>query len=449
MAQIISQRTSSATRRLVLLVALPLLLLLAGCKAHSPLDPEEMADVSLSIPGLSFDGTRAFIDGEQVTKVRILVFNQAGKAIDANQLFENPTDLADWLHVQAHVGAKDIYVVANERDAMTAELEKVLFEKDLLDLDLPDDGSDQKSFASSLVMTGKATATLQKDRTTQVTVELSRVVAKISLDLKKDVADNVVVQEVSISRLPTHSKLFTPDPFTLGENYTYSKQDELTLTSTAVPYIADKELYVYENIGSATDTVGRAPLLTVKALYNGVPTTYTAYINDATTTGVDHHYSLHRNHHYQVTGTITGIGKHTALTLSTKVLPWDKEEITWKLEPPRLVSIDPQPQQGQHFYATDEQPVSFKIKIRSSYSGAIWHATLTNALDFRLVTTEGAVLQGRADGTTEYTVRVIATKPAGNGTRSTRLLFTTDLLQVQGEGSTGSVGILIEQKPSV
>src|SRR5690554_7667707 len=40
-------------------------------------------------------------------------------------------------------------------------------------------------------------------------------------------------------------------------------------------------------------------------------------------TPADHLYSLKRNYHYQLNGTIKGIGEFDGLSLTTNVLPWN------------------------------------------------------------------------------------------------------------------------------
>ncbi|KKC51484.1 major fimbrial subunit protein (FimA), partial [Porphyromonas gulae] len=82
-------------------------------------------------------------------------------------------------------------------------------------------------------------------------------------------------------------------------NWTNAYDVPLTNNGSAQSIIpAAAPLYVYENIGSAADSTGRATQLVVDALYNGIKTRYYAYVNDQTTTA-DHHYAIHRNHHYK------------------------------------------------------------------------------------------------------------------------------------------------------
>ncbi|WP_418313679.1 fimbrial protein [Porphyromonas sp.] len=436
---------------LTTLLALSALFLtaLSGCKRSDLRETLEPATVQLSIPTMTLRGGEFLVDDLPVQTIRILVFNQTGGALDVQQSFRNPeSDLSDWLLVEAHEGAKDIYVIANESSAMNTDLNKVIFKQDLLRMAIPDKDPSNATKPQPILMTGQGTATLKKDQKNEVTIALVRSRAKITLDLKQKTPadDQIIIRSVSIDRLPQTSMLFTPDPYHLGDTWIYTKEETATLVNNgaATSYIPDKTLYTYESLDNAKDIVNRAPRLVIEALYNGVPTTYTAYINDATS-DADHHYALHRNCHYQLTGTITKIGEHNALVLQTKVLPWDVETSEKKLEVPKIVSLSPDP--TATYYVTDTEAAEFKIKISSSTDPSKWRATLTNALDFRFDITSGAVREGLADGTTVYTVRVIATKPAGANLRTTQLLFTSEYLDLVGAGMPEE-GITICQNPA-
>ena len=430
---------------LTTLLALSALLLtvLSGCQRSELRETLEPATVQLSIPTMTLRGGELLIEDLPVQTIRILVFNQTGGALDVQKSFSNPTDLSDGLRVEAHEGAKDIYVIANESPAMSDALNKIVFKQDLLRMAIPDEDPSGVTGPKPILMTGQGTATLLKDQKVEVKIDLIKTRAKITLDLKQETAtdDEIIIRSVSISRLPKTSMLLTPASYHLGDTWIYSKAGEITLANNATTsYIPDKTLYTYESLDS--DTTGHAPILTIEALYNGVPTTYTAYVNDATS-GADHHYALQRNHHYQLTGTITKIGAHNALVLQTKVLPWEVEASEKKLEVPKIVSLSPDP--TATYYVTDTEAAEFKVKISSSSDPSKWRATLTNALDFRFDITGGSVREGLADGTTEYTVRVIATKPAGVNLRCTQLLFTSEYLDLVGAGMPKE-GIKICQK---
>ena len=431
---------------LTTLLALSALLLtvLSGCKRSELRETLEPATVQLSVPAMTLRGGQLLVEDLPVQTIRILVFNKAGGALDAQQSFSTPTDLSDWLRVKAHEGEKEIYVIANESPAMSDALNKIVFKRDLLSMAIPDKDPSSATEPRPMLLIGQGTATLTKDQKNEVTIALVRSRAKITLDLKQETAtdDEIIIRSVSISRLPKTSMLLTPNPYSLGATWIYSKAEEATLVNNAeaTSYIADKTLYTYESLDS--DTAGHAPILTIEALYNGVPTTYTAYVNDATSDS-DHHYALHRNCHYQLTGTITKIGVHNALLLKTEVLPWDVETSEKRLEVPKIVSLSPDP--TATYYVTDTEAAEFKVKISSSSDPSKWRATLTNALDFRFDITGGAVREGLADGTTEYTIRVIATKPAGVNLRCTQLLFTSEYLDLVG-AKMPEKGIKICQK---
>ena len=430
---------------LTTLLALSALLLtvLSGCKRSELRETLEPATVQLSIPTMTLRGGQLLVEDLPVQTIRILVFNQTGGALDAQQSFSTPTNLSDWLRVKAHEGEKDIYVIANESPAMSDALNKIVFKQDLLGMAIPETDPSSVTEPKPIVMIGQGTATLTKEQTTKTEIALIRSRAKISLNLKQETAtdDEIIIRSVSISRLPKASMLLTPASYHLGETWVYNKAEKVTLANNATTaYIPDKTLYTYESLDS--DTAGHAPILTIEALYNGVPTTYTAYVNDKTS-NANHHYALQRNHHYQLTGTITKIGAHNALLLKTEVLPWDVETSEKKLEVPKIVSLSPDP--TATYYVTDTEAAEFKVKISSSSDPSKWRATLTNALDFRFDITGGAVREGLADGTTEYTIRVIATKPAGVNQRCTQLLFTSEYLDLAGAGMPAE-GIKICQK---
>ena len=431
---------------LTTLLALSALLLtvLSGCQRSELRETLEPATVQLSIPTMTLRGEQLLVEDLPVQTIRILVFNQTGGALDAQKSFSTPTDLSDWLRVKAHEGEKEIYVIANESPAMSDALNKIVFKRDLLGMAIPETDPSSATESKPMLLIGQGTATLTKEQTTKTEIALIRSRAKITLDLKQETAtdDEIIIRSVSISRLPKTSMLLTPNPYSLGATWIYSKAEEATLVNNAeaTSYIADKTLYTYESLDS--DTAGHAPILTIEALYNGVPTTYTAYVNDATS-NANHHYALQRNCHYQLTGTITKIGAHNALLLKTEVLPWDVETSEKKLEVPKIVSLSPDP--TATYYVTDTEAAEFKVKISSSSDPSKWRATLTNALDFRFDITGGAVREGLADGTTEYTVRVIATKPAGVNLRCTQLLFTSEYLDLVG-AEMPEKGIKICQK---
>lgn len=419
-----------------------LLATLLSCSKDRNEYPDEIAEVRLTVPAVTMRGGVLFTEqDEKVAKVRVLIFN-AGGGIDAQKLFiANTDEFANPFHMEAHVGNKNVYVIANEPDALKTQLDLVVFESDLMALTLPEVGA---TIAAPLTMVGEVkNITLVANTANQTMVALNRVVAKITLDLKQDTDENVQLKitKATIDRLPKQSTLFPKTPFALGQSWIYTKSQELLLTNKAIdfaPYIADNTLYVYENIGSVADTLNRAPRLTVTALFNGIETTYHAYVNDETSTiggaNADHHFSLRRNHHYKLEGTITKLGNFSALLLNTKVLPWEVETLQKDFLEPKILEIVPQPALPTN-YTSVAVPLVFDVKIKAT-EGKRWRATVTNSLEFEVVHDGTFVSEGDANGVTTYRVKVIPRKPASTKLRTTELYFVVDNQEIVLPGST-------------
>ncbi|WP_211835282.1 fimbrial protein [Porphyromonas levii] len=416
----------------------------------------EVAELQLTLPSVSMRAGALFADKveEEIKTVRIFVFSQKGNNIDAQKLFKADTeDFKNPFTMEAHVGTKDIYVVANEPSELTDQLEKVVFVSDLMKIMLPEK---EDKLTTPLTMVGDTkNIELKAEGKTEATVTLTRVVAKITLDLKQATEEEAEVKilSASIDRLPKHSTLFPKDKgFTLEPSWTYKKTQEVELKNKAdfKSYIADNTLYVYENLGSAQDSTSRAPRLTVTALYNGIEITYHAYINDDKATGATKHYCLERNHHYKLQGTITKLGEFSALLLSTKVLPWNVEELEKNFLEPKATSIDANIVNTDNVI-TKYKPLTFKVKIKAS-EGKTWRATVTNGLEFKVEIKQGdtIVAEGKVDET-EYTVVVTPLKdPDTTKTRTTELFFTVDGKEIvlSGAGvSDRKTRIKISQKP--
>lgn len=422
----------------------------------------EVAELQLTLPSVSMRAGALFTDkGDQkIETVRIFVFNQKGNNIDAQKLFKADTeDFKNPFTMEAHVGTKDIYVVANEPSELTDQLEKVVFVSDLMKIMLPEK---EDKLTTPLTMVGDTkNIELKAEGKTEATVTLTRVVAKITLDLKQatDEKAEVKILNASIDRLPKHSTLFPKDGWALSDSWTYTQQKELQLTNKAdfKSYIADNTLYVYENLGSAQDSTSRAPRLTVTALYNGIETTYHAYINDDKATGATKHYCLERNHHYKLQGTITKLGEFSALLLSTKVLPWNVEELEKNFLEPKMTDIKPQPDLSAEpkNYTSGKKPLTYEVRLKAS-EGKKWAATVTNGLEFEVVITPkdggAAVTKGDADGKTEYTVVVKPRKDFDpSKLRTTELFFTVEGKEVVLAGADQAerkTRILITQNPN-
>lgn len=417
-----------------LLPRLLLLLLLtmgavACTKEDNPDQPtsDEVATVKMSLDDVEMRGGDLYSGEDLIKKVRIFVFREGLNGLwvlDKQKLFASgQSDFQNPFTISAHAGPRQIYVIANEPDALTTKLDKILFKKELEDMQAPDVNG---PIAQPFTMTGMATATLNPQGTVQANISLNRIAAKITLDIKQVTPGNDVIKitKVQILRNAKNSRLLEGSTSNPTGYWNWANAYDLPLTNngsaqSVIP--ASAPLYVYENIGIATDTSNRATQLVVEALYNGIKTRYYAYVNDETATA-NHHYSIRRNHHYKLDGTITKMGEFSSLLLTTTVLPWTVENLNYGFLVPYVAEINPHEVITQDNVVTFENSLSFTVRIKGR-DGSRWKATLDNGLEFGF--DSGSAIDGAADGTTVYTIKVKALKPIGIQRRA-NLFFTVD-----------------------
>ena len=418
-----------------LLPRLLLLLLLtmgavACTKEDNPDQPtsDEVATVKMSLDDVEMRGGDLYSGEDLIKKVRIFVFREGLNGLwvlDKQKLFASgQSDFQNPFTISAHAGPRQIYMIANEPDALTTKLDKILFKKELEDMQAPDVNG---PIARPFTMTGMATATLNPQGTVQANISLNRIAAKITLDIKQVTpgSDVIKITKVQILRNAKNSRLLEGSTSNPTGYWNWANAYDLPLTNngSAQSIIqASAPLYVYENIGSESDSSGRATQLVVEALYNGIKTRYYAYVNDKTTTA-NHHYSIHRNHHYKLDGTITKMGEFSSLLLTTTVLPWTVENLNYGFLVPYVAEINPHEVITQDNVVTFENSLSFTVRIKGR-DGSRWKATLDNGLEFGF--DSGSAIEGDADETS-YTIKVKALKPNGIGIqRRANLFFTVD-----------------------
>lgn len=388
---------------------------------------DEVATVKLSLDDVEMRGGDLYSGEDLIKKVRIFVFREGDNGLwvlDKQKLFASgQADFQNPFAISAHAGPRHIYVIANEPDALTTKLDKILFKKELEDIQAPDVNG---PIVQPFTMTGVATAILDPQNTVQANISLSRIAAKITLDIKQVTpgSDVIKITNVQILRNAKNSRLLEGSTSKPTGFWNWANAYDLPLTNNGsaqsiIP--TSTPLYVYENMGMATDTSNRATQLVVEALYNGIKTRYYAYVNDQTTTA-DHHYSIHRNHHYKLDGTITKMGEFSSLLLTTTVLPWEVENLEYGFLVPYVAEINPHNVITQENEVTFESSLSFTVRIKGR-DGSRWKVTLDNGLEFGF--DSGSAIEGDADGISDYTIKVKALKPIGVP-RSTNLFFTVD-----------------------
>ncbi|MFA6702714.1 MAG: fimbrial protein [Dysgonamonadaceae bacterium] len=350
-----------------------------------------------------FPGTDA-----EITKVRIFVF--VGELLEINQLFTSgESQFTNPFVLDVATGLKDVYVVANESSSLTPILETVNTKAGLTAI-----LADQiyAPVTPPLVMTGSVSnvSVIEKidpDRNS-ITIPLTRVAAKISLEFKKDTDANVSITKVSLLNNTNKTAIWGGGASITGQSYwnwSHTLATALDLNSTATNISGQENIYLYENL-AGPENKDDAVQLEVEALYNGIPTKYRVYINENVTSpgsGIagdpmssetnpnDHLYSIKRNHNYKLTGTIMNIGEFDGLILTTNVLPWNYLPSSISFE--RIYTIQPIPTPANHTYTiSGTGEVSFTFKLASPID-ASWIANLTNFNDFEFV----GVFQGETN----------------------------------------------------
>lgn len=418
-------------RKIVPFLLIPFLLIISGCGADEALDNNvkevKEADVVLNLSGTVMRAGRKLFSGDtQIKSLRVMIFK--GMALDVQKYYEEG-NLSATISLQAHVGQNSkVVVIANETPDMTTVLNKTIFFDDFKKIQLPERKNNQELIP---VMVGiQENISIAEGRKNSVEVKLVRTVAKITLEINQKTAENddIKIQSIEIIRNAKNSTLAdlkkSVDKNTLWNWSFDSMSVSLINHGKSQQIISDKDaLYVYENLSnSASDTIGRAPILFVKALYNGISTTYKTYINAE---GGNNKYQILRNHHYHLKGTITQIGEYNGLLLTTSVQPWDKENLQHDFLKPYLVHLDPAELTDGHSHTIKYgQPVTFHVRIKAS-EGTMWKATLSDGLNFGFDTHSSYVSEGKADGT-DYIVSVMAKSEGGNKPRNAEIYFTVN-----------------------
>lgn len=386
-------------------------------------DKKGLIILNLGIDGLNTTraaGDQLFTGDEAITKIRVFVF--VGDALEVNKLytigesqFNNPVVL------EVATGLKDVYVVANESGALSTDLAFVTSKSELLNIMSVTISEITGPLDLPLVMTGSKTGvsveTLEGSNHNSTDIVLTRIASKISLRFKKDTSTDVLITKVSLINNAGVTTIWDKGFLNNGvNNWNWSQllTNPLVLTATVASVSGYEDIYLYENLTNGDKS--RATQLEVEALYNGVPTKYRVYINEnivspgsgnvgdpisSEITPADHLYSLKRNYHYQLNGTIKGIGEFDGLTLTTNVLPWDvlPSSITFERE----FTISPSPTTTNYTYTVDNNgEVKFTFKLTNPID-ASWVANLTLVGGFEFV----GASHGFTDEVVEITIKAI------------------------------------------
>lgn len=388
--------------------------------------------LNLGVNGMSTRaaGDQLFTGDEAITKVRVFVF--VGDALEVNRLYSiGESQFNNPFVLEVATGLKDIYVVANESGALSTELASVYSKSELLGIMSESITEITGPLELPLVMTGNRTGVTVDvvegtDRNTTEVV-LTRIASKISLRFKKATIQDVLITKVSLIKNAGVTTIWENGVLNDGENnwnWNHTLDIALPLSSDLAAINDFENIYLYENLTNGDKS--KATQLEVEALYNGVPTKYRVYINEnisspgsgnagdpssSVINPSDHLYSIKRNHHYQLNGTIVGIGEFDGLTLTTNVLPWNLLPSSISFE--RKFTMSPTPTHTNHTYTVDSNgEVKFNFKLTSPID-ASWVANLSMVGAFEFDGTN----QGITDEEVEIIIKAI--NPPGDEERVT------------------------------
>src|SRR5690554_4270170 len=337
----------------VLIIVLLCLPALISCDNDDVINQKE--EKGLIIVNLSMDGlkTRAagdplFNGDDRIDRIRIFVFT--GEALEKNQLFTiGNTEFNNPFVLEVATGLKDVYVVANESVDLGNRLLTVTTKSGLNSI-LADEIS--SSLSLPLVMTGIKTGVdvveMEEPNHNFTDITLTRIVSKISLKFNKNTDADVAITKVSLLSNSKKTVIWNAVGVS-GQtywNWSYALPTPLVLSNTLTAISGQENIYLYENLAGSLNK-GEAVQLEVEALYNNIETKYRVYVNediespgseipgDPNSSVVDikdHYYKIKRNYHYQLNGTIAGLGEFTTISVKVKILPWTIHEYPVPLE---------------------------------------------------------------------------------------------------------------------
>lgn len=436
-------------------IAVGIIALFSACSKPKEEPKSETALLSLSLNGITTRAGALFADESLISRVRIYVFN--GEYIDAMKLYNaNDEAFKNPFSITTSTGSKQVYVVANEPDDMSATLASV---KTLTELKAVVTPKKETLLSAPLMMTGNSPTIVQKSTgssRTQVTVSLVRLATKISLKVIKGAqaeSENIpiTIKSVKVYNIPSQSSLLPDKEITPASYFQSTKTVEKTLTTAGVEVWSSTDpLYLYENRKSNVSNKDVATYLEIEALYNNVTTTYIAYVN-----GTDKiktlPFNTQRNYHYKLTATINGIGKFDGLTLNTEVLPWKVLPSTWKFN--WIYEIYPYKEMGAHTFTLNEPSDYVDLDFRlENPVDATWKAHLSNPLDFEFVLSGEFVDGGQEDDTKTYKIRIKPKNPRGDEDRTTEFYITVNGREVpliKNSSEVGAGNRLVMKQPKL
>lgn len=431
--------------RAIALAWLALIIVSPSCLSDEVVNhDDERGYIVMSLNNAKTKGTREgalFSDDAEktISKVRVFVFH--GLALEVNRLFvAGNENFSNPFRVEVATGIKDVYVVANESDALTATLSGVKSRDDLKKV-MTDEINAPVSLPLPMVGELKR-VTVDKPKSSgephnMVKIELTRIVAKIKINFKKSNDEDVKITAIRLISNAAKSSLLPSSPAPIATTYwDYTKHFDTPINLTTDFKPMGETIYLYENMTGGDKT--HATRMEVDALFNNIITTYRVYINETVTspgsqspgnptssevTGVtDHPYCIKRGYQYNINGTIGKVGDIDGLLLQCSVLPWNLIETEQTFdETPISVTTTPKFTSVDGHETSKAKPFSFEFTLTDGPENATWDATLDNGLEFGFDIVENT--HGKIGETKTITIKPLKSFNS-NITRTTNFYIT-------------------------
>lgn len=367
-----------------------------------------------------------------MTRVRIIVAHALTGEILTNQYPIQPqADGGYRLTVPA--GQLDFYMLLNEPDGLTPELNDISRQADLKKLKLDaallpatDDTNDTKetnlpAFAWTKAIVRASSGTIKYGEASidggitwsnNLSISLERLATKVSLALRNNIPGNnqpMTINKVSVMHVPDYE-------FLLPQTYASTHFDSQIIhdnplnisNNTSHYYKVFTDFIMPEYIFSNPSDKDMAVCLEIEAEYNNKTVKY--YIPVRGNLDVED-YTLKRNNHYLIKATITSVGETIYIPeVKYQVAEWsdvnieseffEESAITFSQHWGADTNIN-----GTDIHVNNNDYVEFFFTL-SHPKGATWAATLTNSIDFMFDTTDGAVSNGTTREGKEYKIRI-------------------------------------------
>lgn len=308
-------------------------------------------------------GTRNATDNDEaIISVRAIVFNDKDELVynDVTKVIESDGN-AYLAKIRAARGYNNIYIICNETEELTGKLKAIERESDIENVTFsaigitgppPMYGNVAGAYVESRSDGKNATVTIDGVKKTELPVEVTRMVSRISFTAIKNITNpdedfTVTNLTVKVCRMPVETpigkgrvyeggnwsdELTISGSGTLDTNGTYTINGNEYSIPAGVDVITTPATYIPEHLLADPKNALFATYLKIDAqcvLKNGSSQVLNSIylLNIGQEPPVNH--NLTRNHHYQIYATITGMG---AMGIYAEIIAMEEHDITinWK-----------------------------------------------------------------------------------------------------------------------